>query len=291
MRYSHQHGISPPPFGLGPYGRHKLTICWVKGLYRAKCQALGTALRDGIAGVEVGGLQLAAHQKLQSDGPAADHQDGFARGYASLLHRFNNGVNRLDEGGFLEGDIVGKRDDAALGYPGHGFHVFAEATAVGCEAAGEAGGFVLLALREEAFLAVKAFAAGRVMEAHDAIAGLPFGDAGADRYHGAGEFVTADWRRLDVALEDFFDVGAANAAGGDFDEDFVIADLGNGNFLDAHDALFAVDAGAHRFRDGAESFQRFDDGASTAHRAVTSCSSTGGHPWELNDNFLMNASK
>ncbi len=37
MRYSHQHGISPPPFGLGPHCIHKLTICWVKGLYRAKC--------------------------------------------------------------------------------------------------------------------------------------------------------------------------------------------------------------------------------------------------------------
>src|SRR4029077_3080163 len=270
MRYSHQHGISPPPFGLGPYGAHKLTICWVKGLYRDKCQALGAALRDGIAGVEVPSLQLADHQKLQSVGAPANHQDGFGRGYASLLHRFNNGVNRLDEGGFFKGDIVGKRDDAALGYPGHGFDVFAEAAAVGCEAAGEAGGLVLLALREEAFLTVKAFAAGRVMEAHDAIAGLPFGDAGADSYDGTGEFVTEDLRRLDVALEDFFDVGAANAAGSDFDEDFVIADLGNGDFFDAHDSLFAVDAGAHGFGDGAESGCGLYNRSRATHVAETS---------------------
>ena len=79
---------------------------------------------------------------------------------------------------------------------------------------------------------------------------MNFVDTGADGDDGAGEFVAEDLGRLDVALEDFFDVGAADAAGGDFDEDFARADFGDGDFFDEDDSLFAEDAGAHRFRDG-----------------------------------------
>src|SRR6267154_616915 len=291
MRHGHQYGIGSPPFGLGLYCIYKLTICWVKGLYRTKGETFGAALGDGIAGVEAGGLQPAHHQELQADGAAADYQDCFVRCYPSLLHGFDDGVDGLDEGGFFEGDIVRERDDAALGNPGHSFDVFAETAAVGREAAGEPRGLVLLALRIEALFAVEAGAAGRVVETHHAITGLPFGDAGADRDYRAGEFVAEDLRRLDVTLEDFFNVGAADAASGDFDEDFVDADFGDGDFFDADNSLFAVDAGAHGFGDGAESLQRFHYGAGTAHRAATSCNSAGGQPCELNDNFLMNASR
>src|SRR5258708_6318727 len=71
----------------------------------------------------------------------------------------------------------------------------------------------------------------------------------------------------------------------------VVADFGNGDFFYAHDSLFAVDAGAHGFGYGAEGLERFKDGGGPVHRAATSCSSAGGHPCELNDNFLMNASR
>src|SRR5882757_6861855 len=257
MRHGHQYGIGSPPFSLGLYCIYKLTICWVKGLYRTKGETLGAALGNGIASVEASGLQLADHQELQADGAAADYQDRFVRCYPSLLYGFDDGVDRLDEGGFFEGDVVRERDDAALGNPGHGFDVFAEAAAVGREASGEAGRLVLLALRIEALFAVKAGAAGRVVEAHHAIAGLPFGDAGADGDYCAGEFVAEDLRRLDITLKDFLDVGAADPASGDFDEDFVDADFGDGDFFDADDSFFAVDASAHGFGDGAEGLQRF----------------------------------
>jgi len=192
MRYGHQHGIGSPPFSLGLYCIYKLTICWVKGLYRTKGETFGAALGNGIASVEVGGLQPAHHQELQADGTAADYQDRFVRRYPSLLYGFDDGVDGLDEGGFFEGDIVRQRDDAALGDPGHGFDVFAEAAAVGREAAGEAGGLILLALRIEALFAVEAGAAGRVVETHHAIARLPFGDAGTD-----GDYCAASsWPRI-----------------------------------------------------------------------------------------------
>src|SRR5260370_11613117 len=173
MRYGDQHAIRPPPLGLGLNCGYKLTICWVKGLYRAKGQALSAALGDGIAGVEVRGLQLANHEKLQADGAAADYENGFTWRDARLLHGFDDGVDRLDEGSFFERDIVRKRDDAALCDPGHGFDVFAEAGPVWREAAGEAGALVLLTLREEALLAVEAFGAGWAVAPPDALPALP----------------------------------------------------------------------------------------------------------------------
>src|ERR1700751_4942002 len=63
MRCSNQHGIGSPPFGFGLYCIYKLTICWVKGLYRTKGEALAAALGNGITSVEVTGLQLTDHQK------------------------------------------------------------------------------------------------------------------------------------------------------------------------------------------------------------------------------------
>ena len=116
----------------------------------------------------------------------------------------SDGVDWLDEGGFFEADVIGKRDDAAIGDPGHGFDVFSEAAAVGSEACGEAGGLVLLTLGEEAALAVETVSAGDVMEAHDAVAEFPFGDAAADGDDGASKFVAEDLRRRDVARGRFF---------------------------------------------------------------------------------------
>src|SRR5260370_26139479 len=196
MRYGDQHAIRSPPLGLGLNCGYKLTICWVKGLYRAKGQAVGAGLGDGIAGVEVRGLQLANHEKLQADGAAADYENGFTWRDARLLHGFDDGVDRLDEGSFFEADIVWKRDNAALGNPRHRFHVLTEAAAVWREAAGEAGALVLLTLREEALLAVETFGAGRVVEAHYAVAGFPFGDTGAHGDDRAAEFVAKTLRRL-----------------------------------------------------------------------------------------------
>src|SRR5260370_16848227 len=95
-------GFGPPPLGLGLNCGYKLTICWVKGLYRAKGQALSAALGDGIAGVEVRGLQLANHEKLQADGAAADYENGFAWRDARLLHAFAPRVHLLHEATFSQ---------------------------------------------------------------------------------------------------------------------------------------------------------------------------------------------
>src|SRR5256884_5904242 len=181
-------------------------------LNRPKRRALGAALSEGVAGIETGPGQLRDHQELQADGTAADDQDGFACRYAGLLDGFQNRVDGLDEGGFFEADVLGNRHDAALGDPRHGFYIFAEAPAVESKAGGQASGLVLLALRKEATLAVQAFATWHVMKTHHAITLFPFADPTADGNHRAGQLVSEDLRRLDVAMGNLLDVRAADPA-------------------------------------------------------------------------------
>jgi hypothetical protein len=87
------------------------------------------------------------------------------------------------------------------------------------------------------------------MKTHHAIAWHPLGYSAADRDDRAGKFVAEDLRRLDVTLEDFLDVRAADAASGDLDQHFAIADFRDGDFLDADLAFVAIDTGAHGFWD------------------------------------------
>src|SRR5580704_6105323 len=186
MSHGDQNGVGPPAVGLGFYVLYKLTTGRVESLKGTQGQALGTALGDRVAGVELGALKVGDHQELEANRAAAEDEYGFAFGNAGLLHRFNNGVNRLDEGCFFEAYIVGQGPNAALRNPRHGFDVFAEATAIGSNTRGQTRGFVLLALRKETIFTVKAGATRRVVKTHDPVAGLPFRDPGANGNHGAG---------------------------------------------------------------------------------------------------------
>src|SRR4029077_13036589 len=172
---------------------------------------------------------------------------------------------------------IRERDNAAFGHPRHGFDILGKAAAIGSEASGQSGRFVLRARGEEAFLAIETSAAGSMVEAHHPIARRPLGYAATHRNDCACELVTKNLRGFDVTLEDFLDVGAADAACGDFDKHFAVAYFGHGDFFDAHDPLVAQDASAHGFRDGPERFQRLWHGSEAAHVAETS--STSG--WEI----------
>src|SRR5580700_455171 len=112
MSYRYQNGVGPPASGSGLYVFYKLTTGGVESLKCTERQALGTALYNRVAGVELGAFEVGDHEELEADGAAAKDQDVLAFRDAGLLHRFNNGVNRLDEGSFLEADVVRQRDDA-----------------------------------------------------------------------------------------------------------------------------------------------------------------------------------
>src|SRR5215468_6722572 len=93
--------------------------------------------------------------------------------------------------------------------------------------------------------------------------------------------------RLDVALEDLFDVRAADPASGHFDQYLVLTDFVNRHFLDPHDTPLAVDAGLHGSRDGPMVTNRFGHRSSAAHCEATSCSSCGGQPCERKESSLI----
>jgi hypothetical protein len=59
--------------------------------------------------------------------------------------------------------------------------------------------------------------------------------------------VSEDARRGDGAVLDFFDVGGADAAHGDFDEEFVSADAGDGDVLQTQIVHAAINNGTHGF--------------------------------------------
>ena len=116
------------------------------------------------------------------------------------------------------------------------------------------------------------------METHHAIAGLEFRHTRADGDDGAGKFVAEDLRRLDISLENFLDVRAADAAGGDFDEKFAFTHFGDGDLFNEDNSLLAVNAGAHGFGDGAKRLRRSGHNRTGSHRAATSRNSSGGRP-------------
>jgi hypothetical protein len=72
----------------------------------------------------------------------------------------------------------------------------------------------------------------------------------ADFYDCAGGFVAEDARRRDGPVMDFFDVGGADAADGDFDEQFIRAEARHGDGFETQVVDAAINDGAHGFRDG-----------------------------------------
>src|SRR5205814_1781598 len=210
------------------------------------------------------------HQKLQADGAATGYENIFSGNDARLLHGFVNCVDWLDEGGFFESDIAGQRDHAAFGNPRHRFDIFSKAATVGRKAGRETSGFVLLALGERAAFAVKAGTAGNVMEAHHAIAGVKFRHAGTDGNDGAGEFVAEDLRWLDVSLENFLDVGPADAAGGDSYKKFAFTYFGAGDSSKGKISFLAEAPSGMGFGVGADVWQGSGLNRLGSHGAPTS---------------------
>src|SRR6266550_262509 len=103
--------------------------------------------------------------------------------------------------------------------------------------------------------------------------------------------MTQNLRRRQIGVKNLLDVCAADPAGGDFDEDFAIADFGYGDFFDADDTLFAVDTGAHGLGDRTQIPCRLQGCARPTHFAATSWSSGGGQPWLRKESSLINASR
>jgi len=83
----------------------------------------------------------------------------------------------------------------------------------------------------------------------NAIADFEFFDSCADFRDDASGFMTEDARRRDGCILDFFDVGRADSASGDFYEQFIGFDLWNGDGFDAKVVGAAIDDCEHLFWD------------------------------------------
>ena len=148
---------------------------------------------DGVAlGKEIGSNDLGAGAKAErgmheADGALADDENRVVGSEAEHLDAFENGVDRLDEGGLLEGDAVGNADHAAIGDDEvHDADVLGKAAAGGLEARRDAGLLVERALRGGSLAAVVALVAGDVVMHDNALAEFELCDAGAAADDGAG---------------------------------------------------------------------------------------------------------
>ena len=186
-----------------------------------------------VGGENVDAAQLQDFGEHEADGPLPGDEHVVAAQDGEAFDGFQNGVDGFQHRAFYEGVARGNFHDAGQDERHHA-DVFGIAAAGGFEAGGDAGAFVLGALGEGAVAAEMAFHAGNVMM--QARRGRRFAKAAharADAHDGAGGFMAENARRGHGAVMDFFDVGRANAAGGDLDEQFAGADARDGNGFEA----------------------------------------------------------
>ncbi len=116
------------------------------------------------------------------------------------------------------------------------------------------------------------------MKTHDAIAQLPFCDAGTHGHHGAGNFMPENLRRGDKSVLNLLDIRAANSARRHTNQHFSGADGRHRNVFHNHASLAAVDSCPHRRRDGSRRKRSFENGSRLAHSAATAFRLNGNQP-------------
>ena len=179
----------------------------------------------------------------EADHAGADDERGFAVIDRSDLYGVKGDGGGFEHGGFGEGKIVGKAMDDARGDD----DVFGEGAGAAIVAAGDAENLAIVAEIDVAAAAVGAFAAEDGGVEGDALADFEGGDAGAEGGDAAGGFVAHDEGRDAAAggAVEAVDVAAADAAGGDFDEDFVGGGGRLGSVGDFEVVVFREEEGFH----------------------------------------------
>ena len=146
----------------------------------------------------------------------------------------------------LKGDACGNPDYASQGNdPFHHANVLRKAAAGGLKARGCANFFVDRALGKGPLATVVTLAAGNVVVDHHAIAESEPGYAQAHFDNGSSHFMAEDAGSGVGAGMDFLQIGAADAAGGNLDQQFSGADFGHRHGLHADLVHAAIDGGTH----------------------------------------------
>ena len=197
--------------------------------------------------------QLQKHGEEKTDRPLTLHEDHVVRLRVALLHRLQAGVHGLDEGSDFERHSVRNFFDAAIDNPVHGAHILRETATGRLEARRHADLLVDGALGVQFPQAVESAAAGNVVEDDHAVAGLEAHDGRADLCDDAGGFVAVDARRRQEVVFDLLEVGGANTAGFNPNENLPVADFRGVNLVDRDNAVAAIDGGAHTVHGSASS--------------------------------------
>ena len=181
----------------------------------------------------------------QADHTGADDESGFTVVDRSDSYGVESDCGGFEHGGFSERKIVGKAMDDARGND----NVFGEGAGTAVVAAGDAEDLAVVAQIDVAAFAVGAGAAEDGGIEGDALADSESGDGGAEGGDDAGGFVAHDERRNAAAgaAVEAVDVAAADAAGGDLDEDFVGGGVGLGSVSDFEVVVFGEEEGFHFF--------------------------------------------
>ena len=209
---------------------------------------------EEVGGKDVHAAQLQQTREHQADGSLPRHEHVVARQQRQAFYGLKHGVDRFQHGAFFE-RVPGRDFNHSRQHEGHDAHVFGESAAGRFKTGGDAGLFILGALSEGVVPAEMAFHAGHVMVQGDAVADLkaaredarPTTQAASNLYNGAGGFVAEDARRRDSAVVDLLDVGRTDAACGNADQQFVLAEARDGHSFGAEIVRAAVDGSAHGF--------------------------------------------
>ena len=205
-----------------------------------------------IGGDDAGAGELEQAGEHEADRPLPGHEHDIAAQQGQAADGLEDGVDGFEQGAFGEG-ISGRNFHDAGQDEGHDADVFGIAAAGRLESGGDAGAFVSCALGEGVMPAEMAVQTRHMVVQRDAVADFEAAreDAAPHRQSddGSGGFMSEDARGRDGAVLDFFDVGGADAAGGDPDEEFAGADAGDGDGFEAEVVDAAIDDGAHGFGD------------------------------------------
>jgi len=205
-------------------------------------------------GQEIAGDDLEAAQgqqagEQQTNRPLTGDEDDVTAQQNESFHGFEHGIDRFLHGAFEAGIARGDFNDAREDEV-HDADIFGVAATGRFKAGGDASALVLGALGKGAMAAGVAIQAGDVMVEGGAGAEAKAAGLRAHLDNDAGGFMAEDARGREGGVLDFFDVGGADAAGGDLNEEFAGADFGDGNGFEAEIVGAAIHDGGHGFRDG-----------------------------------------
>src|ERR1019366_3292984 len=190
------------------------------------------------------------HRQDDANRPLTDHQHRFPGRKSQRFNTLHAGVDGLDESSPLQRNAIRNTNDSLANDPLHHPYIFGKTASAGLVACGRANFLVRRTLGEHLVPAVEAFAAGDVVKHHHAVAEFVAGNILAERSNHSGSFMAKDAGSRMRTGGNLLEIGAADAAGVDPDQDFSWADLRNRDGFQPNVVHAAINRRLHGGGDG-----------------------------------------